>query len=189
MIAFLRGRILDKQPNLLIVDVQGVGYHVNVPLSTFYDVGEAGAEVSLRSLRRPRRCAAVVRFLTTLKQQIFDGCCHQASGRSWLSRSVSIEPGELNRRHSSGLSRAADAFRARRKTAERMVSPKDRLAQLVVRPVRRCRCRLAWRALPSDLLPRLTWAITATGQKPSTRRCLIRADLRAALRLGGRSWS
>ncbi len=48
MIAFLRGRILDKQPNLLIVDVQGVGYHVNVPLSTFYDVGEAGAEVSLR---------------------------------------------------------------------------------------------------------------------------------------------
>ncbi len=33
MIAFLRGRILDKQPNLLIVDVQGVGYQVNVPLS------------------------------------------------------------------------------------------------------------------------------------------------------------
>ena len=48
MIAFLRGRILDKQPNLLIVDVQGVGYQVNVPLSTFYDAGEVGAEVSLR---------------------------------------------------------------------------------------------------------------------------------------------
>ena len=31
MIAFLRGRILDKQPNLLIVDVQGVGYLVHVP--------------------------------------------------------------------------------------------------------------------------------------------------------------
>ena len=63
MIAFLRGRILDKQPNLLIVDVQGVGYHVNVPLSTFYDVGEAGAEVSLlHRYARPRRCAAVFGF-------------------------------------------------------------------------------------------------------------------------------
>ena len=47
MIAFLRGRILDKQPNLLIVDVQGVGYLVHVPLSTFYDAGERGAEAAL----------------------------------------------------------------------------------------------------------------------------------------------
>ena len=48
MIAFLRGRVLDKQPNRIIVDVSGVGYDVQVPLSTFYEVGEEGAEVTLR---------------------------------------------------------------------------------------------------------------------------------------------
>ena len=48
MIAFLRGRVLDKQPNKITVDVQGVGYEVHVPLSTYYDVGEEGAEIALR---------------------------------------------------------------------------------------------------------------------------------------------
>ena len=37
MIAQLRGRILDKHPNRIVVDVNGVGYDVAVPLSTFYD--------------------------------------------------------------------------------------------------------------------------------------------------------
>ena len=48
MIAFLRGRVHDKQPNRVIVDVGGVGYDVHVPLSTFYNLGDEGAEVSLR---------------------------------------------------------------------------------------------------------------------------------------------
>jgi len=42
MIAFLRGTILDKQPQRLILDVNGVGYEVLVPLSTYFDSGEAG---------------------------------------------------------------------------------------------------------------------------------------------------
>jgi holliday junction DNA helicase RuvA len=48
MIAFLRGRVFDKQPNRVIVDVGGVGYDVAVPLSTFYVVGEPGADITLR---------------------------------------------------------------------------------------------------------------------------------------------
>ena len=48
MIGLLRGRVLDKQPNKIIVDVQGVGYEVVVPLSTYYDLGEDGTEVTLR---------------------------------------------------------------------------------------------------------------------------------------------
>src|SRR5690606_18189653 len=48
MIAFLRGRLFEKHPTRVIVDVNGVGYDVAVPLSTFYTLGEPGAEVTLR---------------------------------------------------------------------------------------------------------------------------------------------
>lgn len=48
MIAFLRGRLHEKHPNRLIVDVHGVGYDVHVPVSTFYQVGDPGSDVMLR---------------------------------------------------------------------------------------------------------------------------------------------
>ena len=48
MIAFLRGRLFEKHPTRIIVDVNGVGYDVAVPLSTFYTLGDPGAEVTLR---------------------------------------------------------------------------------------------------------------------------------------------
>ena len=48
MIAHLSGKLIHKQPNSVIVDVGGVGYELTVPLSTFYDMGELGADVALR---------------------------------------------------------------------------------------------------------------------------------------------
>jgi len=48
MIAQITGKLLLKNPNCIIVDVGGVGYELNVPLSTFYDLGEIGSETSLR---------------------------------------------------------------------------------------------------------------------------------------------
>jgi holliday junction DNA helicase RuvA len=48
LIAQISGKLIQKQPNAVIVDVGGVGYELTVPLSTFYDLGEAGADVALR---------------------------------------------------------------------------------------------------------------------------------------------
>jgi len=48
LIAHISGKLIQKLPNSVIVDVGGVGYELNVPLSTFYDLGEIGANVSLR---------------------------------------------------------------------------------------------------------------------------------------------
>jgi Holliday junction DNA helicase RuvA len=48
MIAYLSGRLLEKQTNTAIVDVGGVGYEVSIPLSTFYELGDVGSDVSLR---------------------------------------------------------------------------------------------------------------------------------------------
>ncbi len=47
MIGFLEGKLRAKSPEYVIVDVHGVGYYIQVPLSTFYDLPEAGREVSL----------------------------------------------------------------------------------------------------------------------------------------------
>lgn len=48
MIAYLSGKLLEKQANSVIVDVGGIGYEVNIPLSTFYELGEVGSDVQLR---------------------------------------------------------------------------------------------------------------------------------------------
>ena len=48
MIAHLNGRLLSKEPNSVIVDVSGVGYEVNIPLSTFYELESEGGNVQLR---------------------------------------------------------------------------------------------------------------------------------------------
>ena len=48
MIAYLSGKLLEKEANTVIVDVGGVGYEVTIPLSTFYELGEVGEDVQLR---------------------------------------------------------------------------------------------------------------------------------------------
>ncbi|MBS1768238.1 MAG: Holliday junction branch migration protein RuvA [Acidobacteria bacterium] len=48
MIAHLSGKLLEKNATHIIVDVAGVGYEVNIPLSTFYELGEEGDEIALR---------------------------------------------------------------------------------------------------------------------------------------------
>lgn len=48
MFANLSGKLIHKSTEYLIIDVGGVGYQVQAPLSTFYELGEEGSEVSLR---------------------------------------------------------------------------------------------------------------------------------------------
>ncbi|MEZ0469340.1 Holliday junction branch migration protein RuvA [Luteimonas salinilitoris] len=47
MIGRLRGTLIHKQPPWLVVDVNGVGYELEAPMSTFYDLPPVGREVSL----------------------------------------------------------------------------------------------------------------------------------------------
>jgi Holliday junction DNA helicase RuvA len=47
MIAHLRGTLLEKHPNLVIVDTGGVGYEVMIPVSAYSSLPETGAEVQL----------------------------------------------------------------------------------------------------------------------------------------------
>jgi Holliday junction DNA helicase RuvA len=47
MIGQLRGIILEKQPPQLLLDVNGVGYEIDAPMSTFYRLPDIGQEVTL----------------------------------------------------------------------------------------------------------------------------------------------
>lgn len=72
MIAFLSGTILEKNANSLVLDVSGVGYEVTIPLSTFYDLGEAGSEVALRVYTHVREDQiSLFGFRTGLEKELF----------------------------------------------------------------------------------------------------------------------
>lgn len=72
MIAHLSGKLLEKHTNTVIVDVQGVGYEVTIPLSTFYDLGEIGSEISLRVHTHVREDAIqLFGFKTLLERDVF----------------------------------------------------------------------------------------------------------------------
>ncbi len=73
MIAFLRGSLLEKHPNQVIVDVQGVGYDVVIPVSTFSSLGAPGAEVQLRIHTHVREDAiSLFGFLTPNEKLMFE---------------------------------------------------------------------------------------------------------------------
>ncbi len=72
MIAHLTGTLLSKQPNAVIVDVGGVGYEVNIPVSTFYDLEEPGSNVQLRIYTHVREdTLQLFGFKTARERELF----------------------------------------------------------------------------------------------------------------------
>ncbi len=66
MIGLLRGKILGKQPPRLLLDVHGVGYEIDAPMTTFYELPEVGAEVTLFTHLAVREDAHTLYGFTTL---------------------------------------------------------------------------------------------------------------------------
>ena len=135
MIALLRGRVLDKQPNRIILDVSGVGYDVQIPLSTFYEVGEEGTEVSLRIYTHVREDALqLYGFISDVERQVFE----RLIGISGIGPKLAIAVlSGMDSRELIVAVQRADVARLTgipgigKKTAERIVLElKDRLTQL-----------------------------------------------------------
>jgi Holliday junction DNA helicase RuvA len=72
MIAHLSGTLLAKHATSVVVDVGGVGYEVTIPVTTFYDLGEVKAPVSLRIYTHVREDALqLFGFRTERERELF----------------------------------------------------------------------------------------------------------------------
>jgi Holliday junction DNA helicase RuvA len=132
VIAHLRGSILEKSPNRVVVDVNGVGYEVFVPLSTFYVLGDPGDSITVRIHSHVREDAFLLYgFATALEQDLFE----RLIGVSGIGPKVAlavlsgIEPQDLIRAIEGGdLARLTAIPGVGKKTSERIVLElKDRL--------------------------------------------------------------
>ncbi len=80
MIGQLRGTLIDKRPNQVLLDVSGVGYQVQIPLSTFYALGELKEEISLLIHTHVREDALVLYGFLTAREKHFFELLISASG-------------------------------------------------------------------------------------------------------------
>ena len=136
MIAHLRGQLLEKHPNRVIVDVQGIGYDVHVPLSTFYEMAEPGGEIALRIHTHVREDALVLYgFGTMLELQIFERLISVSGIGPKLALAVlsGIEPNELVAAiRQANVTRLTGIPGIGKKIAERLgLELKDKMATLV----------------------------------------------------------
>jgi Holliday junction DNA helicase RuvA len=137
MIGLLRGRLLEKRPNQVILDVGGVGYLVAVPLSTFAALGDLHAEVTLLIHTHVREDAlALYGFLSAREKHFFE----LLLGASGVGPSLALKilsgmnVEELVPAIRSGdLARLTKIPGVGRKTAERMVVElKDKLDAVAI---------------------------------------------------------
>jgi Holliday junction DNA helicase RuvA len=137
VIAHLAGTLLEKHVQRLIVDVGGVGYEVNVPLSTFYTVGDPGSRVTLRVHTHVREDALqLFGFATALELSLFQKLIGVSGIGPKVALSVlsGIEPADLVRAiRQSDVARLVRIPGVGKKTGERLVVElKDRLPQTAV---------------------------------------------------------
>jgi Holliday junction DNA helicase RuvA len=125
VIAHLRGRVLRKSPQEVVVDVGGVGYRVAIPVSTFYRLGDEGTEVSLRVHTQVREDAlALFGFFTAHEQDLFERLIQVAGVGPKLAVNIlsGIEAAELAAAlRGSDIARLTRVPGVGKKTAERLV--------------------------------------------------------------------
>ena len=160
MIAHLQGRILEKQPNRVIVDVHGVGYDVHVPLSTFYEMAEPGGEIALRIHTHVREDALVLYgFATMLELQLFERLIGVSGIGPKLAMAVlsGIEPNELVAAiRQANVVRLTGIPGVGKKTAERIgLELKDKMATFMPSEVAISPAAAATETLRTDVLSAL----------------------------------
>jgi Holliday junction DNA helicase RuvA len=139
VIAHLKGSLLRKQPQEVVLDVAGVGYRVLIPVSTFYRLGDEGSAVSLRIHTHVRDDAfQLFGFADAREQLLFERLIQVAGVGPKLALNIlsGIEAPELvDAIRSDDLPRLTRIPGVGKKTAERiLVETRDKLGALATGP-------------------------------------------------------
>ncbi|HWZ99140.1 MAG TPA: Holliday junction branch migration protein RuvA [Candidatus Dormibacteraeota bacterium] len=137
MIGQLRGRLADKRPNQILIDVGGVGYLVSVPLSTYAALGELHTEVTLLIHSHIREDAfSLYGFLSSREKHLFEMLLSASGVGPTLALKIlsGMSTEELIPAiRGNDLGRLTKIPGVGRKTAERMVVElKDKLEAMAV---------------------------------------------------------
>jgi Holliday junction DNA helicase RuvA len=132
MIAHIQGRLHFKSPEHLIIDVDGLGYQIQVPLTTFYDLPEVGNTVALHIHTHVREDALqLYGFQSHEEKALFVQLMSIAGIGPRLAVNIlsGITPAELAKTiHQGDLARLVSIPGVGRKTAERMmIEMRDKL--------------------------------------------------------------
>jgi Holliday junction DNA helicase RuvA len=125
LIAHLAGRLLEKGPQSVIVDVGGVGYRLMIPVSTFYRLGDEGSDVRLRVHTHVREdVLQLYGFGTAREQRLFEQLIAVSGVGPRLALAIlsGIEPPDLVTALRGGdIARLNRIPGVGKKTAERLV--------------------------------------------------------------------
>ena len=166
MIGRLNGTLIHKSPPWLVVDVHGVGYELEAPMSTFYDLPDVGREVFLFThYAQKEDSVSLYGFLTEAERRLFRDVQKVSgigakialavlSGASVDEFARMVQAGDI-----AALTRIPGIGK---KTAERMVVElRDRAADLIGTGVG------GISALPADPQSEATIALQQLGYKPA----------------------
>ena len=166
MIGRLRGVLLHKQPPWLVVDVHGVGYELEAPMSTFYDLPEVGREVALFThYAQKEDSVALYGFLSEAERRLFRDVQKVSGIGAKIALAVlsGVSVNDFARLVQTGDVGALTRIPGiGKKTAERMVVElRDRAADLATGPT------AARSGQPMDALSEAIVALQQLGYKPA----------------------
>jgi len=139
MIALLTGRLAHKSPDAIILDVNGVGYRVQIPFSTYYELPEEGKTVSLSIYTHVKEDAiSLFGFRTVVEKEFFQLLISVSGIGPKMARDIlsNIQPEELAAAIVQGnLVRLSAIPGIGKKTAERLVLElKEKVRKMDVAP-------------------------------------------------------
>jgi len=179
MIALLTGLIAHKSPDHIVLDVQGVGYRVQIPFSTYYELPEEGGTASLHIHTSVREDAILLYgFRTRLEKSFFQMLIAVSGVGPKLARDIlsNIQPAPLAQALAqSDLGKLATIPGIGKKTAERLVLElKDKVGKLDLSSLPAAEAR----AIPADdVAEDVISALLNLGYKePQVRKALAGLD-------------
>ncbi|BAZ93491.1 Holliday junction resolvasome, DNA-binding subunit [Thiohalobacter thiocyanaticus] len=180
MIGRLRGQLLAKQPPRLLVDVQGVGYEVEAPMTTFYALPETGSEVTLHTHLLVREDAQILfGFGRQAERDLFrhliriNGVGPRLALAIMSGMTLSELISCINDRDAAALTRVPGIGR---KTAERLlVDLGDRLKDFGAAPEAAAGGEAGLAPAPAGPVEEAVSALIALGYKPPEASRMVRA--------------